>query len=278
MPTCHQIDDIVKMKRNKMKKIVALLAVLFSVVVPVQANGADSKSLVIIDSYFDSKVLGLNVSCIVVETKSSCTDVVTITNSSIGNNINHGNAMVEVAKRQNPSIKIIALRSAPASSKSVADVTPVMFIEALKWVDSNSQNIGAVSFSRYFNSPSKPCMPSSSAPYTVDAADAMIKSLISSLNSKGIQVFASAGNTFGGTKIDYPACLSSVNAVTAPGFADSTSVKYSANLVRLPLIGDNFSSTLFKTIPLTTSSATASVAAQYVFIGSIVGKPVKVTA
>ena len=41
-----------------MKKIVALVAVLFSVVVPVQSQAADAKSLVIIDSYFQSNVVG----------------------------------------------------------------------------------------------------------------------------------------------------------------------------------------------------------------------------
>jgi hypothetical protein len=266
------------MKRNKMKKIIALAAVLFSVVVPIQANGAETKSLVIIDSYFDSKVTDKNVSCIVVSTNSSCTDVVTITSPLVGNVINHGNAMVEVAKRQNANLKIIALRSAPASAKSVADVTPAMFIDALKWVDNNSNNVGAVSFSRYFNHATKPCMPTTSAPYTPELADAAIKSLISSLNSKGIQIFAATGNTFGSTKIDYPACLSSVNAVTAPGLADNSAVKYSADLIRLPLLGDNYLSSVFKAIPLTTSSATASVAAQYVSLGSIIGKPVKVTA
>jgi uncharacterized lipoprotein NlpE involved in copper resistance len=39
-----------------MKKIVALVAVLFSVVMPVQSQATDAKSLVIIDSYFDSRV------------------------------------------------------------------------------------------------------------------------------------------------------------------------------------------------------------------------------
>ena len=39
-----------------MKKIVALVAVLFSVVVPVKSQAADSKSLVIIDAYFQSAV------------------------------------------------------------------------------------------------------------------------------------------------------------------------------------------------------------------------------
>jgi hypothetical protein len=269
------------MKRNKMKKIVALVAVLFSVVVPIQAHGADSKALVIIDSYFDSKVTNSNVSCIVVATDSACTDIVTATSPLFGNNINHGNAMVEVAKRQNSNLKIIALRSAPASAKSVADVTPAMFIDALTWVNNHSNSVGAVSFSRYFNHATKPCMPTTSIPYTPELGDAAIKSLIASLDSKGIKVFAAAGNT-PGTKIDYPACLSSINSVTAPGYADAPVVKYSAFLgtVLAPIY--NFQSTIIignqNVVPITTSSATVAIAAQFVSIGSIVGKTVKVTA
>jgi hypothetical protein len=277
MPTCHQIDDIVKMKRNKMKKIVALVAVLFSVVVPVQSHAADQKSLVIIDAYFDSRVTGNNVSCFTPADKI-CTDVYTKTTTTFSDVVNHGDAMVQVAKRQNPNIKIIAIEAASVSAKSVSDVTPAMFIDALTWVDNHSSNVAAVSFSRYFNHATKPCMPTTSVPYTPETGDAAIKSLITSLNNKGIKVFAAAGNTFGSTKIDYPACLSSVNAVTAPGLADNTTVKYFADLVKVN--GDNFISTLFTggLIPLTTSSATASVAAQYVNLGSIIGKPVKVTA
>jgi hypothetical protein len=277
MPTCRQIDDIVKMKRNKMKKIVALVAVLFSVVVPVQAHGADQKSLVIIDAYFDSRVIGNNVSCFTPADKP-CADIYTKTTANFADVANHGDAMVQVAQRQNQNIKIIAIEAATVSAKTVSEVTPAMFIDALTWVDNHSTNVSAVSFSRYFNHITKPCMPTASFPYTPETGDAAIKSLITSLNNKGIQVFAAAGNTFASTKIDYPACLSSVNAVTAPGLADNSTVKYSANLVRLPLLGDNYLSSVFKAIPLTTSSATASIAAQYVSLGSIIGKPVKVTA
>jgi hypothetical protein len=256
------------MKRNKMKKIVALVAVLFSVIMPVQAHGADEKALVIIDAYFDSKVSGSNITCVVVSTNAPCTDVVTITSTLPGNVINHGNAMVEVAKLQNPNIKIIALRSAPASAKSVSDVTPAMFISALQWVDSNSQKVKAVSFSRYFNHATKPCMPTTSTPYTPETGNAAIQSLIASLDSKGIKVFASTGNTKG-TKVDYPACILATNSVSSASlnkagalvsnFAYNADTDYFADYSVL-----NYKSVVFGLIPQTTSSATAAVAAQYV--------------
>ena len=47
-----------------MKKIVALVAVLFSAVMPVQSQATEKKSLVIIDSYFDSRVVSGNVTCV----------------------------------------------------------------------------------------------------------------------------------------------------------------------------------------------------------------------
>ena len=151
MPTCRQIDDIVKMKRNKMKKIVALVAVLFSVVVPVQSQAADSKALVIIDSYFDSRVIGGNVTCVnVLDTSKKCNNDVVKIPASLTDNTNHGDAMVEVAKRQSPNIKIIALKSTVTGvgQNSVSDVNPAYFLTALTWVNDNASQVAAVSISR----------------------------------------------------------------------------------------------------------------------------------
>jgi hypothetical protein len=197
-----------------MKKLLALIAVLFSVVVPVQSQAADLKALVIIDSYFDSRVTGGNVSCITL-TNKVCTDVVTAIPSSLSNDINHGNAMVEVAKKQNATLPIIALAATVPSNKSVSAVNAGNFIDALRWVDSNSNKIGAVSFSRYFNG-TKDCSPASTntVPYGgVSGADTTIRSLIASLKAKGIPVFVATGNN-PGTKIDYPACIQDTVSVS----------------------------------------------------------------
>lgn len=250
-----------------MKKFVALFAVLFAVVIPVQAQGADQKALVIIDSYFDSRVIGGNVSCITPQ-NLPCTDTVKVFSTSLSDNTNHGDAMVEVAKKQNANLQIIALKSGSSAS---SDVNPSNFIQALTWVDNNSSKVSAVSFSRFFNHATKPCMPTASAPYTPESADLAIKKLIVSLQSKGIKIFTATGNA-PKTKVDYPACIIDTMSVTSPGNVADTNTDFNVNATSW-----NFSSKVFNLIPLTTSSATAAVAAQWATAGAIASKMVSVS-
>ena len=265
-----------------MKKVVGLIAVLFTVVVPVQANGADQKALVIVDSYFDSKVKAPNVSCITI-TNQVCTDVVTITSPLVENVINHGNAMAEVAKKQNASLPIILLRSVVPSAKSVSDVNAGNFIDALNWVDANSSKIGAVSFSRYFNG-TKDCSPATTntAAYGgVTVADQTIRQLIIKLKTKGIPVFASTGNTFA-AKVDYPACITDTVSV------GTGSLNLAGSIVSVNAFDSNtdyfgsasvysYKTPVFGLIPQTTSSATVAVAAQWLTKGNLSTKVVEVT-
>jgi hypothetical protein len=235
----------------------------------VETKSAETKALVIIDSYFDSKVLSDNVSCVVLETKLPCTDVVTKKETSLAGEINHGNAMVEVAKKQSQGIKIIALRSGNASINSVSGVTPAQFISALKWVESNADKIGAVSFSRYFNHPSKPCAPTATSAFTPEAADSEIRKLVASLGTKGIPVFAATGNN-SKKAVDYPACILEVNSVSvgsinkfgalAPGGANDTGTDFFAPLGATL----TYNSLLLGKINNTTSSATAAAASIWI--------------
>lgn len=265
-----------------MKKVALAVAVVlgFVVVQPVQA--ADNKALVIIDSYFDSKVSAPNVKCITTK-NISCTDVVVAKNSSLSHDINHGNAMAEVAKKQNQSLSIVLLRSGTPSKNSVTPVNAGNFIEALRWVNTNSSTVKAVSLSRYFNANNGTCSPASTntAPYGgVVGADKTIRELISTLKSKGIEVFASTGNKRG-TKIDYPACildtisvstgaLNKSGAIVSMNAFDSNTDYVASSSVY------SYLSPVMKLIPQTTSSATAAVAAQYVTTGVLPSKVVNV--
>jgi hypothetical protein len=262
----------VKMKSKVALAVVAVLGIFF--VQPAEAN--QGKSLVIIDSYFDSRSVKDNVVCITLSSNTPCVDErnARITQSP-KDNVNHGNAMIEVAKRQNPNIKIIALRSAGTST---ADVNAGNLLEALKWINNNSSNIGAVSISRNLGTTKGTGCVMPARNINAKTGDQEIRSLISALNQKNIPIFSSAGNKFQSTAIEYPACISSVNAVTAPGFADNSTVKYSADLLKLAGLGDNFSSTLFGLIPLSTSTATVAVATQYLVSGMSPTKLVKVNA
>lgn len=208
MLSCHQIDDIVKMKRNKMKKIIALVAVLFSVVVPVQSQAAVGERIVIIDNAFNLSQIGGSVEFICVAS-DRCVN-------QTSSNIDHGTQMALVARQQNPSATLVLVQAAPVSKKGKSsDVNLIGFISALDFVNNNSSNVSAVSFSRYMNSTGKlagQCFPPAIAPYTPQSGFDKVKSAVVSLNQKGIQVYAAAGNT-ASKPIDFPACISEVVSV-----------------------------------------------------------------
>ena len=242
-----------------MKKLVALVAVLFSVVVPVQSQAADAKSLVIIDSYFQSSV-ALNP---ITSNGSACKQVVPVKNATPSSPYNHGTAMYAVAKLQNPSLNIIPLCGATAT----AEMTPAMFINTLTWVNNNSSNIGAVSFSRFFNHATKPCMPTASAPYTPETADKEIKRLIAALNAKGIQVFVSTGNVVG-KSVNYPACLTETKSVVHANEVGTALGQFNSNtnyFVKITDDGSKFAYTTgtFGLVSHSSSSATAAVASMW---------------
>jgi hypothetical protein len=265
-----------------MKKIaVGFVAVIFSTMFLMPSQAATPKALVIIDSYFDSKVYNADVTCVTLAS-TACTDVVKTTSSSLSSDINHGNAMAEVAKKQNQSLSIILLRATTPSSKTVNPVNAGNFIDALNWVNANSSKVGAVSLSRFFNG-NKACSPASvnTAPYGgVGGADKTIRTLISALNAKGIPVFVSTGNKMG-AKVDYPACITDTvsvstggrnsqgNIVSVNAFDINTDYFASSEVV-------SYTSNVFGLIPQTTSSATVAVAAQWLSTGNFSDKVVPV--
>ena len=254
MPTSNQDKGYVNMK-----KLIALIAVLFSVVVPVQSQAADSKALVIIDSYFQSSIATNPIT----SNGTACKQVAPVKNASASSPYNHGTAMYAVAKLQNPELTIIPICGATAT----AEMTPAMFISTLTWVNNNSANIGAVSFSRFFNNATKPCMPTASAPYTPDTADKEIKRLLSALNSKGIKVFVSTGNTVG-KPVNYPACLIEVQSVVHANEVGSSLGQFNSNTNYFVKITDDgsksaYSTTTFGLVSHSSSSATAAVAAMW---------------
>lgn len=264
-----------------MKNLIAAIVVLFSVIVPVQAGAVDQKALVIIDSYFDSKVIAPNVSCVTLSS-APCTDIVTATNRNLSHAINHGNAMAEIAKKQNPSLPIILLRGVTPTAKSVSDMNAADFIASLRWVDANSSKVGAVSFSRFFNG-NVGCSPASTNTAQfggVMVADKIIRDLIAGLKSKGILVFASTGNK-SGTKIDYPACITDTVSVSVGGYNSKNTLvamfAFDSNTDYVGLYSvRSFASPVMGSIPNTTSASNVAVAAQYLTFGSLSDKVVNV--
>ena len=270
-----------------MKKVVLAVLVVYGLVsvglvqTVNSAQAATPKALVIIDSYFDSKVYNADVTCVTLA-NTTCTDVVKTQTTSLSSDINHGNAMAEVAKKQNQSLSIILLRSTTPSAKTVDPVNAGNFIDALNWVNANSSKVGAVSLSRYFNG-TKACSPAStntSAYGGVSGADKTIRTLISTLNSKGIPVFVATGNKMGAT-VDYPACITDTVSVSTGGKnSQGTVVSVNAFDSNTDYFASsdfsNYDSTVFGLIPQTTSSGTVAVAAQWLTIGKLADKVVPV--
>ena len=245
-----------------MKKVALAVAVVlgFVVIQPVQA--ADNKSLVIIDSYFQSTIAQNPITSV----GTPCPQSKPIIGAPASSPYNHGTAMYNAAKLQNPELKVIPICAATAT----AEVTPDNFIAALTWVNNNPNGIGAVSVSRFMNHATKTCMPPKLVKDTPEAADKQIKSLITSLLSKGIPVFASTGNK-SGTKVDYPACITGTISVGVGALNQSGSI---VSLYASDLNTDYFASS--PVINYSTSFATAAVASQYIKLGVLPSKVVTV--
>lgn len=261
-----------------MKKITVGIVAIIGLVLIQPTFASEQKSLVIIDSYFDSRVVNGNVSCVTPQDAACSYTAKLPVSTSLLSPVNHGSAMVEVAKKQNSNIKIIGLYSAGPNSP----VNAGNFIDALRWVDKNSTKVSAVSFSGFFNG-NKECSVASTntASYGgVRGADATIRALITSLKSKNIPVFIATGNKMG-TKIDYPACISDALSVSTgdinsagkivSGHALNEDTKY----VALTEFW-NYNSSIFGLIPQTTSSATVAVATQWITKGILTDRAVKV--
>jgi hypothetical protein len=261
MLSCHQIDDIVKTKRNKMKKIVALVAVLFSVVVPVQAQ-ANTKSLVIIDSYFQSSIATNPIN----STGAPCAQSNPIKGATPSSPYNHGTAMYAVAKLQNPALPIIPICASSAQS----DVFPDQLIASLNWVKANKDKVAAVSVSLTFNKTRTECMPANPVKKLESAKDAEIRALIKSLADIGIPVFASAGNDTN-KSYSYPGCIADTYSVVhASAKAKAAKVNWAntSNTDYLVALSTDDSklnyNTSFGLVAETSSSSTAAAAAMWV--------------
>ena len=242
-----------------MKKIVALVAVLFSIVVPVQSQAAVGERIVIIDSAFNLTQVSGSVEFVCVAS-DRCTN-------KTASNKDHGTQMALVARQQNPTATLVLVQAAPVSKNGAAsEINLIGLISGLDFVNSNSSNVSAVSFSgRVNNTTSKlsgQCFPPAVAPYTPQTGFDKVKSSVVSLNSKGIQVYAAAGNH--NNAIDFPACVAEVVSVGSYLYGKTyktgevdvlTTLSTPENLSNIKGLIDGVS------IDFSTSTATAALAA-----------------
>jgi hypothetical protein len=187
--------------------------------------------------------------------------------------------MVEIAKKQNPNIKIIALSVAD----TVNHVDGGHFIGALNWVNNNSNKIAAVSFSGYFQSSSKPCTISTRNTAQFGGfvkADQILRDLVITLKAKNIPVFVSTGNNAYSNKINYPACINEVVSVTTGERNSSGEVvsewAIDQNTDYVGALDSNILVPIFGAVPRVTSVATVAVATKWVTNGFLDDRMVKI--
>jgi hypothetical protein len=201
------ITTTTKKKRYKMKKIVALVAVLFSVVIPINANASTAGSVVIIDSNFNESLISGSREVVCLYTTNCSVPQSGKTTQSM-----HGTIMAEVARTANPTANLILIKAAttPAGIVNGDD-----FNNALSWVIANlsTKNIKSVSFARGAGSNTLlGCLPTTGKNKAVVKASTIAN--VDSLKGYGVNVYASTGNTNKVGSLEYPACLSNVTAVT----------------------------------------------------------------
>lgn len=250
-----------------MKKIVALVAVLFSVVVPVQSQAASGERIVIIDSYFDkSKIFGsVEFVCLA---SDKCLNVATPKPGMGTDPANHGTIMANIARQQNTTATLVLVQTEEVSAKgAITTLDGSDFVKALTWVNSNKSSVSVVSFSyNLTNSNAKigECKISATGG-SASVMDASIKSLVASLKVAGIPVLAAAGN-FNNKPLQYPACLSDVISVGSTGQQTyhQANVKVVATIITPGNSSDMYTvSPWFGTVQFTTSAATVAVASNW---------------
>ena len=245
------------------------------VVTPTPTPVVNTKPIVIIDSYFDTRVANTTIVCIATD---KCVNTPK-PSKRVSDPVNHGMAMVEVARRNNPDVPLILVRSATVSNKgAVGILNGNDFLAALKWVDANSSNVSAVSFSYGLSgNMTKPgeCKLSPTGLVNVKIVDPAIRATVASLKNKGIPVFVSTGNDSNRKPVAYPACITdTVSVSTFPvGNHDQNTDYFGV----LPTGKFNYGSVLFGLIPQTTSSANVAVATQWQKGLIVTDKIVKVT-
>jgi len=231
------------------------------VVTPTPTPAVNTKPIVIIDSYFDTRVANTTIVCVATD---KCVNTPK-PSKRVSDPVNHGMAMAEVARRNNPNVPLVLLRSANVDKKgAIGILNGNDFLAALKWVDTNSSNVSAVSFSYGLSgNMTKPgeCKLSPTGLVNIKIVDPAIRSTVASLKNKGIPVFVSTGNDSNRKPVAYPACITdTVSVSTFPvGNHDQNTDYFGV----LPTGKFNYGSVLFGLIPQTTSSANVAVATQW---------------
>lgn len=202
--------------KTKVKVIAALSMAASLLTVP--ANAAQSKTLVIIDSGFNTVLLKDNIvaeACFIEYGKcpngqSTMTGpgaaTLASTDAAKDKTFSHGTQMAMIAKTVNPGVQLVLIRIVGRSDKGFANTYTTRSVStALAWLQNNMQlNPAAVSLSV-----------GRSYKETACPIESGLQEQVAWFKQTGVAVFASAGNGSNPNKVDYPACIPDVIAVGA---------------------------------------------------------------
>jgi hypothetical protein len=243
-------------------------------VVTEEVKRAKEKALVIVDAYFDSSKISGDVVNVCIA-RIGC-DLTPSPVAGLSSAFNHGTVMADLARKANPDVKIYLVRAASASRDSRTGSVAMQlvngndFLNALKFVQSKKDEVGAVSFSYSMNGNMTKvgdCRLSTSGSVNTSVVDPQIRSTVADLKTAGIPVFAATGNDGNRRPVSYPACIPDVASV-ASGFGDKLLASSNHDAATdyvgaLPSSTLSYKSIVFGNITHATSSATASVAAMW---------------
>lgn len=202
-----------------MKKLIIALVVSLSATLASPAKAAEAKTLVIIDSGFNTQLLAGSIveeACFIEYGKcpngqasmiGAGAATLASTDADKDKAFNHGTTMAFIARSIDPGVRLVLVRVVGRSDKGYANTyTTRVIATALDYVAANAArlNVGAVSMSigRAYKEAACPI-------------EASLQAKISQLKVTGIATFASAGNGSNPGKVDYPACIPDVIAVGA---------------------------------------------------------------
>ena len=214
-----------------MKKIVALIAVLFSVVVPVQSQAADQKVIAVIDTAINSDKVqsvihevcftdAIDMVCpngqFFMEGKGAAVSKTWPTN--VNNATYHGHNMTQVALSVDPDVKIVFVRVANITALGNSGVTAKTLSLGLEWVSKNAEkySIDAVSISQSSSSKNNIDACSGTGELKDDGLRAI--NAVSLLGLSNVPVFAGTGNNSNAKTIfpvGFPACINQAIGVGA---------------------------------------------------------------
>jgi hypothetical protein len=238
MLSCHQIDDIVKMKRNKMKKVLlSVLAATLMLTVTSPAQAQDQKVLAIIDSAINSNNFPAIIHEVCFTAKSvlnqnheaSCPNMQHFMEGkgaasatwpkSINDPTYHGDSMVKAALATDPNLKIVFVRFNNVNRVTGSNAlggTPEALISAIDWVSKNAEkySIDALSISQSGVSMDLKTGTKILHPACTNTA---VASSVSQLSEKNIPSFAATGNDGLSNLVGFPACVPGVIGVGAMG-------------------------------------------------------------